>query len=125
MRRNSRGALNEKPLIHGQAGEMTTAPDFDVALSFASEDRANVDAVAHALHNQGVKVFYDIIAEDDRGNKNLYINLSDLHQKRARFTVVFISKAYSDKLWTDRERRAAQTRSVSRGPGACSSCQVR
>lgn len=32
---------------------------YDVALSFAGEERPYVEAVADALRNAGVKVFYD------------------------------------------------------------------
>lgn len=85
-------------------------PDFDIALSFAGEDRAYVDAVAHALRDSGVKVFYDLFEEVDLWGKDLYAHLSELYQKRARFTVMFISAAYSSKLWTNHERRAAQAR---------------
>jgi len=84
--------------------------DFDVALSFAGEDRAYVDAVAHALRNRGVKVFYDLFEEVDLWGKDLYTHLSEIYQKRARFTVMFISEAYGRKLWTNHERQAAQAR---------------
>lgn len=84
--------------------------DFDVAFSFAGEDRDYVDGVARALRNRGVKVFYDLFEEADLWGKDLYVYLTDVYQKRARFTVMFISKAYGQKLWTNHERRAAQAR---------------
>ena len=34
-------------------------PDFDVALSFAGEDRTYVERVANELKRMGLKVFYD------------------------------------------------------------------
>jgi hypothetical protein len=89
---------------------MTSAPDFDIALSFAGEDRAYVDAVAHALRDKGVKVFYDLFEEVNLWGKDLYVHLSEVYQRRARFTVMFISAAYARKLWTNHERRAAQAR---------------
>lgn len=84
--------------------------DFDIALSFAGEDRAYVDAVAHTLRDRGVKVFYDLFEEADLWGKDLYAHLSEIYQKRARFTVMFISEAYNRKLWTNHERRAAQAK---------------
>lgn len=89
---------------------MNLPPDFDVALSFAGEDRPFVDAVANALHSRGIKVFYDLFEEADLWGKDLYAHLSDVYQRRARYTVMFISEAYSRKLWTNHERRAAQSR---------------
>lgn len=89
---------------------MSTNPDYDLALSFAGEDRAYVDQVAHALRDRGVKVFYDLFEEADLWGKDLYAHLSNVYQKRARFTVMFISEAYNRKLWTNHERRAAQAK---------------
>ena len=84
--------------------------DFDIALSFAGEDRAYVEAVAHELRNRGIKVFYDSFEEADLWGKDLYAHLTEIYQKRARFTVMFISKNYNRKLWTNHERRAAQAK---------------
>ena len=89
---------------------MSTKPDYDIAFSFAGEDRAYVDSVARVLRDQGVKVFYDLFEEVDIWGKDLYVHLTDVYQKRARFTVMFISKAYGRKLWTNHERRAAQAK---------------
>jgi TIR domain len=88
--------------------ESTT--DYDVALSFAGEDRPYVEEVAHALQAAGVKVFYDKLEEADLWGKNLYTHLSDVYRKRARFTVMFISRWYAQKQWTNFEREAAQAR---------------
>ncbi|NTE35227.1 toll/interleukin-1 receptor domain-containing protein [Agrobacterium tumefaciens] len=86
------------------------AYDYDVALSFAGEDRAYVEQVAHALAGKGVKVFYDMFEEAELWGKDLYVHLSEIYRHRARFTVMFISKAYTEKLWTRHERKAAQAR---------------
>jgi len=84
--------------------------EFDVALSFAGEDRPYVDQVAHFLRDRGVKVFYDLFEEADLWGKDLYVHLTDVYQKRARYTVMFISKMYAEKVWTNHERRSAQAR---------------
>ena len=42
---------------------MSTSREFDIALSFAGEDRKYVDQVANLLRNSGVKVFYDLFEE--------------------------------------------------------------
>ena len=89
---------------------MKTCSDYDVALSFAGEDRAYVDKVAHALRDNGIKVFYDLFEETNLWGKDLYTYLTEIYQRRARFTVMFISEAYGKKVWTDHERRAAQAR---------------
>ncbi|MCA1392044.1 TIR domain-containing protein [Bradyrhizobium sp. IC3123] len=83
---------------------------YDIALSFAGEDRAYVDRVANLLKDRGVKVFYDLFEQADLWGKDLYVHLSEVYHKRARFTVMFISEAYAKKLWTNHERKSAQAR---------------
>ena len=89
---------------------MKTINDFDVALTFAGEDRVYVDRVANLLRAEGVKVFYDMFEQADLWGQDLYVYLSELYQRRARFTVMFISKHYAEKQWANHERKAAQAR---------------
>ncbi|RXH06551.1 toll/interleukin-1 receptor domain-containing protein [Bradyrhizobium vignae] len=89
---------------------MSENRDYDIALSFAGEDRDYVDRVANLLKDRGVKVFYDLFEEADLWGKDLYVHLSEVYHKRARFTVMFISEAYAKKLWTNHERKSAQAR---------------
>jgi hypothetical protein len=83
---------------------------FDIALSFAGEDRSYVDQVANLLKQRGVKVFYDLFEEDKLWGKNLYDYLTDIYQNQARYTIIFISESYNKKLWTNLERKAMQAR---------------
>src|SRR6185437_12782717 len=86
---------------------------YHVALSFAGEDRRYVDKVANRLRAEGVEVFYDKFEDTKLWGKDLYEYLSDVYQNQAFFTVMFISEAYKDKLWTNHERRSAQARAFS------------
>jgi hypothetical protein len=69
-----------------------------------------VEEVARALTAAGVKVFYDKLEEADLWGKNLYTHLSDVYSKRARFTVMLISRWYAQKQWTNFETEAAQAK---------------
>jgi hypothetical protein len=89
---------------------MNRSPEFDIALSFAGENRRYVDQVAHILCDHGIKVFYDQFEEANFWGKDLYTHLIDVYQHRAKFTVMFISAAYGKNLWANHERRAAQAR---------------
>lgn len=84
--------------------------EFDVALSFAGEDREYVEQVAGFLRRSDVSVFYDKYEQVDLWGKDLYEHLSDIYQNKARYTVMFISKSYGEKLWARLERRNAQAR---------------
>lgn len=88
----------------------THAPDYDVALSFAGEDREYVEQVANILHQLGIKVFYDKYEEANLWGKDLYTHLDDVYQRKSEYCVIFISKHYKNKLWTNHERESAQAR---------------
>lgn len=83
---------------------------FDVALSFAGEDRSYVEKVAHTLMKMGIRVFYDKYELITLWGKDLYTHLMDVYQGKARYTIIFCSKYYAEKLWTNHERRAAQAK---------------
>src|SRR4051812_34620029 len=85
-------------------------PQYDVAFSFAGEDRHYVEAVAAELKTNGVSVFYDRYEEATLWGKNLYDHLNHIYAKAAKYTVMFISDAYARKLWTNYERASAQAR---------------
>jgi hypothetical protein len=87
-----------------------SAVHYDVALSFAGEDRKYVHRVAEALADKGVKVFYDNFEEADLWGRNLYSHLAKVYGSQARYTIIFVSKAYGKKLWTKHEREAAQAK---------------
>jgi hypothetical protein len=89
---------------------MKSSREFDIALSFAGEDRKYVDQVANLLRDSGIKVFYDLFEEANLWGKNLYDYLSEIYMNRAMFTIMFISESYSKKLWTNHERQAMQAR---------------
>ena len=83
---------------------------YGVALSFAGEDRDYIDQVAGYLRRAGVEVFYDRYEQVDLWGRDLYEHLSDVYQNMARYTVMFISCHYAEKLWTRHERKSAEAR---------------
>ena len=85
---------------------------YDVALSFAGEDRPYVDEVARTLRDEGVRVFYDLFEEVTLWGTNLYDRLSKVYKEEARYTVMFISHHYVAKVWTRHERESAQARAL-------------
>src|SRR5687768_6731675 len=90
--------------------EVPPTREFDIALSFAGEDRQYVDQVANLLRDSGVKVFYDLFEEANLWGKNLYDYLSDIYMNKAQYTIMFISEHYAQKLWPTHERQSMQAR---------------
>lgn len=94
------------------AGTRSPATDYDVALSFAGEERQYVENVATALKALGVTVFYDGFETATLWGKNLADHLGAIYGQRARFVVMFISSHYINKAWPTHERQHAQARAV-------------
>lgn len=83
---------------------------YDVALSFAGENRAYVEDVATFLKDMGIRVFYDKFEVDNLWGKNLYDHLQEIYKDKAKYSILFISEHYKKKNWTTHERESAQAR---------------
>ena len=83
---------------------------YDVALTFAGEDRQFADLLANHLKTAGLHVFYDDFEKAKLWGKDLFVTLCDIYSNQARYCIMLISKAYVEKQWTVHERRSAQER---------------
>ncbi len=95
-----------------QQTSISVQQEYDVALSYAGEDKAYVEAVAHALRRKSLRVFYDSFEEADLIGRNLIDHLSEIYQNKARLCIVFVSAAYARKPFPRLERQAAQARAM-------------
>ena len=85
---------------------------YDVAVSFAGEDRAFVEAVVSEVKSAGFVVFYDEDNGVEMWGEELTEYFADVYEKRSRFAVVFSSRSYADKEWTRLERRSILVRAM-------------
>ena len=86
---------------------------YDIALSFAGEDRAYADELSQLLKSYGVRVFYDLAEKSSLWGKDLYQHLASVYGEQSKYCVVFVSEKYRDKIWTRHELKQAQARSLS------------
>jgi len=93
------------------ASAKATKP-YEIALSFAGEDRSFVDEVARQLQKMGVKVFYDHFETVTLLGKDLAAHFAEIYGKEASYCAMFISKAYAGKAWPQFERQHAQARAL-------------
>lgn len=84
--------------------------EYDLAFSFAGEDRAIVEELASMLDEKGVHVFYDDYEKAQLWGKDLYQHLQAVYRDHARYCIIFVSEAYARKLWTRHELKQAQAR---------------
>jgi hypothetical protein len=83
---------------------------YDVAFSFAGEDRKIVRRLADQLISKNVKVFFDERERAELWGKDLYQHLQKVYRDMARYCVILISEAYARKLWAKHELKQAQAR---------------
>jgi hypothetical protein len=91
---------------------MTDHELYDVALSFAGEERDYARTVADELRTKGIAVFFDEYEQVDMWGKDLYEHLHDVYSSKAHYCVIFVSESYARKNWTTHERRSAQERAL-------------
>ena len=89
--------------------------DHDVALSFAGEDRTVAGDIGERLRKAGVRVFYDEFYKPDLWGRNLSQEFRKRYGPSSRFVLLFMSRHYAIKDWTDFEftiaRQEARRRS--------------
>lgn len=108
-RQNLRAIIQQEPFEQEHQDDEAQQA-YDVALSFAGEDRHRAERIAQSLAARGVRVFYDKHEEASLWGKNLYEYLAEVYERRARFCIMIISEYYAEKRWTTHERRSAQAR---------------
>ena len=85
--------------------------EYDVALSFASQDRSDADEFFRLLQEKDMSVFLDEYRPGDPWDKDVLDHLVNLYSRKARYCVLLISRHYPLKSWTADERNAARERS--------------
>lgn len=90
------------------------AERYDVALSFAGEDREYVKRVYEYLKGQNILVFYDRDKdiEVEMWGEDLVEYLDNVYRKCSGCCVIFISKYYAEKVWPALEKRSALARAL-------------
>lgn len=80
---------------------------YEVAISFAGENRPFAEVVAKGLRNAEVEVFYDSFYTADLWGKDLSAELRSVYHDSSRFCIIIISQHYVEKMWTIFERQQA------------------
>src|SRR5262249_37430914 len=93
--------------------QMPGTYEYDVAISFAGEQRSVAEDIADCLRNANVRVFYDAYEQSNLWGKDLYEHLADVYQNKARYCLMLVSADYAEKVWTNHERKSAQARALS------------
>ncbi|MCY4160543.1 MAG: toll/interleukin-1 receptor domain-containing protein [Flavobacteriaceae bacterium] len=72
---------------------------YDVALSFAGEQRDYIEVIANFLLSSGMSVYYDIHSKNAHWGQSLTEITEYIYAKKSDCVVLFISKDYCSKKW--------------------------
>ena len=92
---------------------MTNDPfEYEVALSFASQDSAVAEEFVRLFASRNINVFRDEYTGFEIWGKDAVDHFVNLYARKARYCVLLISKHYPLKTWTKAERTFAQERAL-------------
>lgn len=96
----------------GRSSTMEESYVYDVAVTFAGEDRDFVEAVVRDVASAGYKVFYDQDEQVTLWGEELTEFFPKIYEERSRYAVMFVSRHYAEKPWTRLERRSVLVRAL-------------
>lgn len=85
---------------------------FQVALSYAGEQREYVEAVRTNLQQEGIRVFYDRDHEVELWGTYLVEYFEKIYSKESEYCIIFVSSNYAEKAWPNFELKAALSRQI-------------
>jgi len=85
---------------------------YQVAISFAGENRAFAEAVAKGLRSNGLEVFYDDFDPEKLWGEELPVKLGEIYSDESQFCIMILTKYYLEKIWTNVERQNAIQRQI-------------
>lgn len=103
--------------LMGTRERAATSEAFDLAFSFAGEQRSYVEQVARACQARGIKVFFDRDANNEWWGHNFIREQRKIYSSQTRYFVPFISAEYINKPVPMDEFSAAMMTAVKQGDG--------
>ena len=89
--------------------------DYDIAISYASQQSYYVETVAELVRNNGINVFYAPFEEIDMWGRDIEQYLHDTYFSKAKTCLMFISKEYEASEWCRLESKTAFARQKEQG----------
>lgn len=88
--------------------------EYDVALSYAEEDKVIAEELIRLLAEKDINVLRDEYssAAADSWGKDMVDHLVNLYARKARYCVLFVSRHYPLQRWTGAERSSARERAL-------------
>lgn len=85
--------------VRSQVNIRRVGYEYDVAVSFAGEDRPIVVELVNALESRGLEVYYDFDQQAHLWGKDLRKELGRVYSQDAQFMIICLSEHYPEKDW--------------------------
>lgn len=82
--------------------------EYDVALSFAKEDRWIAEKFAGILKARNIEVYSDALENAGSTHRDMVLHLAEIIRTKARYCVMFVTQHYPLETWTEAERTYVQ-----------------
>ena len=82
--------------------------EYEIAISFAGQDRAVAEELASRLRAKSRTVLYDEYQAAELGGSDFVTHIAELYRTKARYCVMLISRHYPLQQWTEAERTFAR-----------------
>lgn len=86
--------------------------NFQIAISYASENKDIAEGIAYGLKKDNIEVFYDGFFPAELWGEDLDVILQSIFRDKADFCLILVSKYYIDKYWTTKEKSFAIDRQM-------------
>src|SRR5579859_1847598 len=86
--------------------------EYDLAISFASEERTIARQIAEVISTKAYNVFYDEFETDKMWGKDLSVLLGEVFGETSKFCLIVISQHYIAKQWTNLEWKSAAVKAL-------------
>lgn len=106
--------IEERTRTKKYPSEMQKSFEYDITISYASENRKIAEELAEKLQNKGVRVFYDKFRKAELWGKKLMTYFQDAYGPKTKYVVPLISRHYPIKDWTDFEFSIMRTEAKKR-----------
>lgn len=85
---------------------------YDIAISYAGEQKIIAEKIATVLKKDNINVFYDKHEKANLWGLDLATHLQKVYSKEAKFCIMLISNDYKEKAWPNHEKAAAIERYI-------------
>ena len=82
--------------------------EYEVAISFAGQDRPVAEELASLLRAKNRTVLYDEYQAAELGGTDFVTHVAELYRTKARYCVMLISRHYPLQQWAEAERTFAR-----------------